>query len=414
MATYTPQAAFRSWIGVAKDQNNAYLQIAHTATGTTLTLRSITQSGTALTASGATYSAIIVDGPNTETVGCSGNLTGTTDGSTIAVAALANNHSANAYVYFQLTASLGPTAGVRATKIEFSDAYDNKLYDTAFRGSQAAQFGAQQGLRWSNFVLEGTLFADEFGYILEAFFGAYDYTAGPPVVYAFSPLNTGNGQPASYLFYDYNPGGATTRVFSKAVLSDLTIKFEPGALTTWTATGRAFASGVVTTPSVPTFSTFTPVAAWNGSVTVGGTITPSFESAEFVFKREQFKEVPTLQGIQDPLIPGFSGPVSLNVKCSVVQPGNETLLNNYINISQPTFDLKANKGTGTGVNGLEIHCNVANFEDLKVVQTGKSFVTLDLPFTALANTSDASTAGGGYSPAKLTLTTGTAGTSTQY
>ena len=66
-------------------------------------------------------------------------------------------------------------------------------------------------------------------------------TVSTPNAYRFSPQNTSNGQPPSYIFWDYNPGNSNLRVYVKAVLSDLTIKLDPAALTGYTVTGEAFA-----------------------------------------------------------------------------------------------------------------------------------------------------------------------------
>ena len=411
-----PQPVYRSFVGVAKDTTNANLQVNHIAGATTLTLRSIVQAGTLLTVSGATVSAVIVDGPLTETVACSGNATGTTDGSTIACAATTNAHSANVYVYFQLTASIGPTAYIPVTKIDFSDDYA-QLYDQGFRGSNVKNYGAVQGVRQANFGLDGDVFADSFGYILASLNGAYDYTAtggGNPTTYAFSPLNTGTAQPTPYLFYDYNPGAANTRVFAKSVCSDLTIKADPGALLGYTSTFKSFASGVVANPATipPTFSSFTTVPSRVGTVTIGGTVTAKVLTGEWNFKREEFGEIPTLQGIQDPLAI-WAGPLALTAKATIVVDDDVQLLN-YINASQPSFLLTANQSTGTAANGIKIQTTKANYEQVKVIQGGKGYVTLEVPFTAIANSTDKSTAGGGLSPALVTLSTGTTTGATLY
>lgn len=408
MAT-APQSAYRSFVGVAKDTINANLSASINSGAVSLPLTNTVGTTGTITTAGATYSAIIVDGPLTETVALTGNLTG----GAVACAATANAHTANVYVYFQLTASIGPTAYLRVTKIDFSDDY-KQLYDKGYRGSQAFEYGAQQGMRIANFSLDGDLFADEFGYILGSFFGAYDYTAtggSNPTTYAFSPQNTGNGQPPSYLFYDYNPGANQTYVMAKAVVSQIDVKFDPAALTTWTATGMAFAMGPVATPT-PSFSTFTPVAARVGGTTIGGTITPDVATADFTLKREEFGAVNTIQGLQDPLAI-FSGPVSVTTKFSIVQADASQYLN-YVNQTQPSFDIRADKGTGTAANGIELHCSQANYEGVKITQTGKAYVTLEGGFQALANTADASVTGGGYSPIKVTLSTATAGGATQY
>ena len=409
------QSAFRSWIGVAKDTQNANLSAGTAVAATTLTLKNITSAASTV---GATYSAIIVDGVFTETSVCTAGITGTTDGSTVAVTALVYAHSANAYVYFQLTSAIGPTAYVPVTSMDFSDDYV-QLYDKGLRGSQADIYGAQQGTRVGNISLAGDIFPDTFGYLLSSFFGAYDYTATAGIVptqYAFSPQNTGNGQPSSYLYYDYNPGASNTRVYAKAVCSDLAIKFAPGALAGYTATIKSFASGVVANPATipPAFSSFTPLPARTATVSIGGAITGKVEHADYAFKRQAFGEIFTLQGVQDPLAI-FSGPVAVSVKTSIIVDDDVQLLN-YINQTQPSFSLTARIGQGAAAtdNGLTVQCTKANYEAVKVMQHGKAYVFIDVPFQAIANATDASTAGGGLSPAKVTLSTKVTGTSTLY
>ena len=141
-------------------------------------------------------------------------------------------------------------------------------------------------------------------------------------------------------------------------------------------------------------------------------IVPATLTAEFSLKRSEFGAVNTLQGIQDPLSI-FSGPVENTVKWSMVQ-ADDTQLNAYITQTQPSFQVAAVKGTGTAANGIWLHNNQANYEAVKVSQTGKAYVVLDGGHTAIANTTDASIAGTGYSPISVTVSTGTAGTSTLY
>jgi hypothetical protein len=407
------QATYRSWVGVAKDTVNASLQINHASGATTLTLRSITGATGTLTTSGATYSAVVVDGVNTETVACSGNISGTADGSTIAVAALANAHNANCYVYFQLTASIGPTAYIPLTSFDFADDY-KQLYDSAYRGSNVKNYQAAQGLRLAMVTLAGDLFADTFGYLLGSFFGAYDYTAtggGNPTTYAFSVANTNTpglilGQPPNYLFYQYNPGNSNTRVFAGARVEEIQLKADPGAFVSHTTKVQAYASGVVANPATipPVFSSFTAVPARVGTVSIGGTATPKVETYEITLKREEFEMIPTLLGIQDPLMP-FTGPAVASAKSTLVVDDDVQLLN-YINASQPSFLITLNQGSGTAANGVKIQNTKANYEQVKVIQHGKAHVILEVPFTALANTTDKSTQGGGQSPALVTLSTG--------
>ena len=405
------QPVYRAFVGVAKDTINANLTSAIIVGATSLPIQNTVGTTGTLTTSGSTYSAVIVDGVNTETVACTGNFsTGA-----IACGATTYAHSANVYVYFQLTASIGPTAYIPVTKLDFMDDYA-QLYDQGFRGSNVKNYGAVQGIRKSSISLDGDLFADTFGYILSSYCGAYTYTGtsgGNPTTYAFSPVNTTTAQPTPYLFYFYNPGANNTRVFAKAVVSDLTVKADPGALAGYSATIMGFASGVVATPT-PTFSTFTAVPAWHGTATIGGTVTAKVLTAEYTFKRENFSEIPTLQGIQDPYAI-FAGPATATVKTTLVVD-DDVQLANYLSASQPSFVLSCLQGATTAANGVKIQTTKANYEAVKVVaDPGKGFVTLEVPFTAIANTTDgAAGGGGGYSPAVVTLSTGIVGSSTLY
>ena len=117
--------------------------------------------------------------------------------------------------------------------------------------------------------------------------------------------------------------------------------------------------------------------------------------------------IPTLQGIQEHLTI-FAGRASLAGKMSLTIDDDVQLLN-YINASQPTLLFTINQGTGTAANGVKVQITKANYDSpTKVIQKGKAYVTLEVPFTAKANSTDKSTAGGGLSPCLVTLSTGTA------
>ena len=213
--------------------------------------------------------------------------------------------------------------------------------------------------------------------MLGSFFGAYDYSATAGGFHEPTRSRRRTWQwstHAHYLFYNYNPGDNTLAVYAKAIISDLTITFDPSALVKWTASGMSFARGVITSPSESTalgvgFSTFKPVPGRLAATTIGGAATGLVENATYTFKREEFAPIYTLQGVQDPLAL-FSGPVSLSVKTSIVM-ADSTVYNDYINISQPTWETNASAGAGTGINGIDIKTQLANLEDVTVTQTGE-------------------------------------------
>lgn len=408
-----PFPSARSFVGVAVDANNGYISTAVAAAATSVTLTGI--NGTI----GSTGSLIIVDGVNTETVTISANSSGT-----LTVSALSYAHAANTYCYYQSSGNVGPTAYVPLTKFTLDDDY-TQLYDEGYRGSMAKHYGVTQGMRGGKVTFDGDLFADTFGYFLGCLMGSYDYTAttgGNPTKYAFSPKNVSgsNDQPPNYLFYVYNPAGAsggagTTRVFAVSSVIDLTVKIDPAALMTYTVNIQAYASGLVANPGTlpPTFSSFTPVPSRVASASLDSTNTQLVESAEITFKREEAGPIMTIQGIQDPL-EIFVGPLTVTGKITMVM-NDETQLKYYLNGTQSkSLTLTANQGSGTAANGLTVQVTKPNWEQVKVLQQGKAYVQVELPFTAIANTTDASTAGSGLSPAKVTLSTGTTTGATQY
>lgn len=408
------QASFKAFVGMAKDANNGSLQIAHAAAATALTLRSINQAGTALTASGATYTAFIIDGALTEPVACSGNLTATTDGATIACAALANAHTANAYVYFQLTASPGPTAYIPVTDLDFADVI-GQLEDTSYEGSNTNPFAIVQAMQQSDITIGGNVYADSFGYVLSNFMGAYDYTAtsgSNPTTYAFSPNNGGNGQPTNYVYYFFNPGGANCRAFAGSKVEELSLKADPGSFVSWTAKIQGFASGVVPTPT-PSYSAFTALPGRVGFPSLGGTATAKVISFDIQLKRDQSGPIPTFMGRKDPLAI-FVGPAICSGTFVVVTDDDVQLLN-YLNGSQPAALFTFLQGTGTAANGITLQMTKCNYDSgTKAVPKGKAWVELTVPFKSVANTTDASTAGGGKSPLLATLSTGTTTGTTLY
>ena len=368
-----------------------------------------------VTASSSTTATITIPSSSVTGTFTSGGVASQITGCT--VGAMTYAHPANTYVLFQTTTSTGPTAYIPVTKLDFSDDY-NQLYDKGFRGSNVDIYGAQQGIRMGNISIDGDFFADTAGYLLQSLFGAYDYTANSgttPNQYAFSPLNYGNAQPAPFVLYDYNPAASNVRMYARSIVSDMTIKADPGALLGYSATIKSFASGVVTTvnPTAlpPTFSSFTPVPARYLSATIGGNASNKLETAEYTFKRA-LDPIVTLEGIQDPLM-FFSGTLSVACKASVLADDDVELLR-YINQTQPAFVVSGRTTATTSGTGISITTTSANYENVKVMQGGKAWVTVDIPFQALANSTDKTTAGGGLSPVKVILYTGTTGTATLY
>jgi tail tube protein len=379
-----PQPSFRSFIGIAKDSVNTTLSAAVAVGATTLPVV-----GTGIAAS---TTVVIVDGPLSEVRAVSGG--GGT--SSLTVAALTNAHPANTYVYAQLTASVGPTDYFPVTSLEFKDNYA-QLDDKGLRGSNVDTYNRIQGTVNSEISLGGDLYTDTIGYLLGGIFGATDFTGGTPNTHAFSVKNTGNGQPTPFVLYDFDV--TNTRAFAGSKFSELAFKLDPAGLVTWTAKGMGMSSAVVSNPTA-SYSTVTASPAWQAAATIGGTAVLTVVSADVTIKRE-LDAIQTLDGTQNPYSI-FQGRCSASGSMTIVMEDDTQLLN-YLSASQPALDLTLTTGTGASQQYFQLHFTKCNYDSAVPKQGGKSYIELDIAFTGVANTTDATTAGTGYSPLKATI-----------
>lgn len=376
-----PQPSFRSYLGIAKDTVETYLTAAVAAGATTITI-----SGTAV-AAGSTI--VIVDGPLTESrlISAGGGT------STLTVPALTYAHNVNTYVYAQAT--VGPVDFIPVTGMDFEDKY-MRLDDKGMRGSNVEVYDHIDGVTASDWSVSGDLFPDTIGYWLGGVLGAIDFAGGTPNVHTIATKNTGDGQPTPFLLYVFDV--TNTRAYASAKVEDLNIKLDPAGLLTYTAKGKAFASGVVANPT-SSFSTLPPQAGWTIAATVGGASVNTLLQADVALKRK-VEVLHTLDGAQGPY-KIWGGQVSASGKLTFVME-DDSQLNNFINNSKPALDLSFLAGTGATQTGLALNFAKAGFKTGKPVY-GKDYIELPVDFDGLANTTNANTAGTGYSPVKATL-----------
>lgn len=378
-----PNPVYRSFLGVAKESTTTTLA-ASVAAGAT----SVTVVGTGVAASTTIF---IWDGPNSE----SRAVTAGGGTSTLTVAALTYAHSANCYVTAQLTASVGPTNYIPVTTLQPADHYD-MLEDKGLRGSMGEIYNVVQGVRWSEISLAGDCFPDTIGFLLGGVFGATDFTGGTPNQHAFSVKNTGNGQPTSYTFYDFDV--VNTRGYAGSKISELGFKFDATGLLTWSAKTMGFASGVVANPT-SSFSAITPLPAWLGVATVGGTSNLLVTDGEVNIKRAVSK-IDTHDGVQDPYSI-FAGALTVDGKVTFVMEDDTQLLN-YINNSQPSLDFTWSSGTGASQTAITFHMTKAAYTTGQP-ERGKDYIALPVSFEGVYNATDATTSGAGLSPIKVTI-----------
>ena len=378
-----PLPTYRSFIGLAKESSATTLAAAVAAGATTITV-----SSNAIPASSTIY---IWDGVNSESKAVSAGG-GTT---TLTVAALTNAHPANVYITSQLTASLGPTDYIPVTTIDVEDMYVD-LEDKGFRGSAVDTYGIVQGPAHSEITVAGDAFADTVGYWLANVLGATDFTGGSPNTHAFSVKNTGDGQPTSLSIYDFDV--VNTRVYPSSKVASVALTFNGDGLLTYSTKLVGIASGVVSNPTT-SYSTLSPVAVWTGLTTIGGTVTPTLISGDMTISRP-VTAIQTLDSTQHPY-KVFAGQVGVTGKLTFVMEDDTQLLN-MINNSQPSLDILFSTGSGAGLQAIQLHCTKAAFTSAKPT-FGQDYVQLDVNYTGIANTTDATVAGTGFSPVKVTL-----------
>jgi hypothetical protein len=317
-----------------------------------------------------------------------------TNALTVAEAAYA--HPQGCYYFIQATASVGPTFFMPVTGMKVPDTYE-QLYGKEYVGSAVAVRSVAQGIRTSEWSIDGDVYGDAFGYWLGSFFGAEDFTSGTPNTHVFAADNTGNGQPVKYAWYVFD--GVNMRVMVGRT-SDLSIKFDPKALITYTAKIMGRASGVVPTVA-PTFSSLQPAASWRSSLTLAGSYVRTPMTADFTFTREEAENIPTLNGTQDPY-DTFLGDISATMKTSMVKVDDSNLAN-YVAGTTYTYLLTFTQGTGSTEIVIAIQASVCNSDTVEPVLNGKAYNTEDISATFVGNATDANTSGTGLSPCRVTL-----------
>src|ERR1035437_3125268 len=395
---------FTTYIGLALDLLNAQLLTTTVQGATSLTLTNINDYSAVLSTSGASYSAIFIDDPLTETKTITGNASGETSGSTIAVTATTNAHAPFTYIVFQLTSALGPTTYLPLETYKPSDVYA-QLYDDSVVGSLVNNRGAVQGVRTGTIDIGGAFFADTFPYFLGGVLGSEDYTGGSPNSHAFavnnnvvqSATNVYPDQPPRMLVYNYD--AYNTRIFSGR-FTDLTLTMDPKALLKFSAKYLSRASGVVANPT-KSFSAIVPLPSWYGVATIGGVTVGKTLTAEVTWSRSEVEAIPTLDGKQDPW-DIFLGASMTAGKFALIFD-DDSQQNNYYNATQPNVVLTFTRGTGASQQSVAVQMTACNYEKADIMQQGKAYVTSEIDFKGLGNSTDATVAGGGISTSKVTV-----------
>ena len=384
-----PIAGMRGWVGFAKAGAPTYLT-APVAVGAT----SIGVNGTSVPASSTIF---FIDGVNSE----SRAVTAGGASSTLTVAATTNAHPANTPVYWQLTAALGPASWVPVTNVDPADMI-SYIDDVGLRGSNVTAYNSTAATVHAELGIDGDVFPDAFGYIIGSVYGAVDFSAGSPNTHTFAGMNTAasNGQPTPMLLFVYD--GFNVRMYAGAKCSEVDLKFDVTANVSYTSKWMSLGSCVVA-GYTPTFSNLTPQAAWQAAASINSVTVPNVLSADFTIKRDSMEAIQTLDGSQQATIV-WAGPLSTAGNLNLTME-DDTNLNYYLAGNPIPVSFTLTNGTGATQVQVQLQMSKCLFVDgwKPAITGGSGYVEVGGPVTAESNTTDANTAGGGYSPSRVVL-----------
>lgn len=270
----------------------------------------------------------------------------------------------------------------------------NYVADQAMRGSAVDSYNQIPTQSWGTFSFGAPVYLDTIGAPLKGLFGAEDQSGAGPFVHVFSTLNAGTFQAPTYSVTDYN--GFEGRQFPYGVFSQVELTYGADGLLTGAFQGQSFTSTAVSKPT-QTFSAKTAVAAYKTIVTVGGSATSLIESATVTIAR-QVNPIIALNGTVNPTNI-WGGSIAVSGSLTAIF-NDDTYLTPMLNGTATAVELS----TTNGADILDIKCTNGLFTAAPITRGGNGYMEITIAFTGVANTTDANTAGGGYSPAKVTLT----------
>lgn len=377
-----PQASALSRLGVAKNTMVSYLTSSVSIAGVSLPVANV---GTAT----STAVITIFDGANTEVVTASALV-----GSTFTVSAFTKAHSAGAMVSSTGTVAT-PTDFLPFTSITpFDDI--TWLDDTGIRGSRATIYNQVAGPRMGQFEFGGDVFADTIGWPLIGILNDQGYTGGTPNIFTGAVKNSGNGQPVGVQYVDNN--SAVTRAYAGVVHSELALTFNADGKMTYSAKGMGYVSGPIAAPAA-SYGTLDIVPSWGITTQIGGSANVLVQEGSLTLKPASVDAINTLDGSQDPYA-FFADGVEATGKMLFVYEDDAQLVN-YLTNAKPALDFTFARGAGASLEQLQFHMSSCGWRTGKMTRS-KSFVELEVEYTALANVTDAG-ASGGRSPIKATI-----------
>lgn len=276
------------------------------------------------------------------------------------------------------------------------------LKDQALRGSPVSEYDEVAGVHSDDFDLKGFVYEDSFPILLRAILGGADTVTGAgPYVHTIGLANAAStgSQPPSVTGVLFDAANAFQITGSQMVSLDLSSGADKGLEWTgkftgnpWTVLGSTPSSSWGTVPLIP---------SWNTTISIGGSSIGYIETLDLKIDR-QTKPIYT-EGQQGPYVV-FAGPIAVSGSFSAVVATNA----DPFTIGGSAYALyrqqKATVLTFSNPNttgSVALTMTSVQFSEPKRKVDGE-YTKLDVNFTALADTTDATA--GGYSPIKTVTT----------
>lgn len=274
----------------------------------------------------------------------------------------------------------------------------NYVPDNAMRGSAVDAYLQVPTQGWGTFAYTQPVFMDTIGTPLKGVLGAETVVGSTPFVHTFSVLNSGTYQAPTWTITDYN--GFEGRQYPFGVFSQVEFTLSPDALLMASISGTAFASTSVSKPT-QTFSAKTALAAYKAAVTIAGSASVLLQSATLTIARN-VTPVTALNNSNSPTTI-FGGSVAYSGSFTAIFT-DDTFLTPMLNGTATALDFSFTNGADI----LDLHSTSGLFLTAPIQRGSDGYMQIAVTFSGVANTTDVSVAGGGYSPVLATLTNTTA------
>lgn len=307
-------------------------------------------------------------------------------------------------------ASIG--TGVAATAFLRADSIKPQpnipyLSDGSFQGSMAKVYDEIQGPTSSSFEYDTNLYADEIGWPLASLLGDLT-TSGTqdPFTTTFALLNTAPGQTKSYTLTDWNGSDGTWYIDSKC--NELSLQYTADQLVTVNTKWDGIALSTTTQPTASYAGTHA-LPAWKNSVSINSLVGPLVTDLSLDIKRTNVP-IPAMQSTSAQPVAAIFNAADLDFTGSatlIYDTTNGNTIYGYFKAGTSVPIVVDLNSTETQAHEVKFTSTTALITMATLSRDSASYVSLQIQFQGVANTTDVGTSAG-RSPVKVTTKSGTA------